>query len=135
MKKNQNLMECTNKYPELDSFINTFAGIQEALDEGRKVKLTICIGRARKKGFNTYLRSKIENPKIRFSSYKTKSGEEMLQIVISDKTETIALFTLDDIRMVSADIGRDDGSLFIRHEFKICIDERFDYKISASLYK
>lgn len=141
-KKYQRNQEVLRNYVEdhneLNDFVNAFKEMQKADQEGRKTVLDIIIGKSKKKGFLVHLSSYENNPRILFSSFKDRNNKRIPSIDISTyrKGMLIASISLGDVRIISSDIGMDNGICnFDVYSFVIGIADKFDYDITMYVYK
>lgn len=135
-EENQKLMSnYVSSYPELKSFIDAFSEIQKANKDGRHVKLDISIGESKEDGFYIYLKNRIENPRITFSSFKEKNGDKTPQVIVTHSIPVCA-FAINCVKIISQQIeNEDDFCPFDRYNFTLNFADKFDYDITMVIYK
>lgn len=127
--------------PELKGFLNAFIEMQEANKHKKKAKLTVCIGEAKKNGFLSYLTSSVDNPRVLFTSGNTKNGECIPQIIISNRRETITMFALNDIHIISSkaeksnDCKYDSAINFDRYKFIARVGGKINYSFTMIIHR
>lgn len=128
-------------HPELKGFVNAFIEMQEANKRKKKAKLTVCIGEAKKNGFISYLTSSVDNPRVLFTSGNAKSGECIPQIIISNRRETITMFALNDLHIISSKTEKSNDCKyeseldFDRYKFIARIGRKINYSFTMIIYK
>lgn len=130
-EENQKLMRnYVDSHIELNHFINALAEIQKAKQDNRHTSLIINVGESKKDGFLSYLENNVANPRVLFSSFE-KDSDIIPQIIISDKTSTIATLSLDCIKIISSKIENDDKDCsFDRYSFALRFNDKFDYDMT-----
>lgn len=135
-QQNQELVTTyISKHPELESFTNSLKEMQNANSENRRTKMTVRVGELTKKGFLSCLTSSIKNPIILFADWR-EDDNVLPQIIIRNRANIVACFTLEDVKIISSEIENDDGScIFDRYSFVVRIDDKFDYDMTMVIYK
>ena len=132
-EENQKLMSnYVNVHPELKPLIDAFSEIQEANEDNRCAKLDISVGEATDEGFNIYLKTRIKNPRITFSSFEEENGNKIPQVVITDSVP-IATIAMQCVKILSSDVIRNDD--FNRYSLTLNYEGKFDYNMMIIVYK
>lgn len=135
-EENQILMRnYVDSHPEVNHFVNALAEMQETKQDNRHTNLSINIGEAKKEGFLSYLESNVANPRVLFSHFD-KDGDKIPQIIISDKTSTIAVLPVDCVKIISSQIENNDKDCsFDRYSFALRFNDKFDYNMTIAIDK
>lgn len=132
-EENQKLMcNYVSSHPELKSFVDAFSEIQKANKDNRCAKLDISVGESTNEGFLIYLKTRIKNPRITFSSFKEEDGNKIPQVVITDNTP-ITTIAMKCVKIISSNIVRNDD--FHRYNFTLNYEDKFDYNMLITVHK
>lgn len=132
-EENQKLMSnYVDSHSELKPLIDAFVDIQKANKDRKCANLDISVGESTNEGFLIYLKTRIKNPRITFSSFEEADGKKIPQVVITDSIPITTIAT-ECIKIISFDVIRKDD--FDRYNFTLNYEDKFDYNMMITIHR